>query len=321
MKKMTRSILFLSIVLLALSAGCSGAEPTELVVVIPPTEKEEVVLPSDTPEPTATVVETPTATPLPGSQVLPLDSMASEMPWLPYDRSAVPSVYYFFFDVTKPPFNSALVRQAFASAVDRDVLVDITLDLYAGRMMDPKPATNLTPPEILGRNLYNEIGLPYDPDAAKDFFAQAGYEDGSSFPEVTLLVNVSGAVAPGYDIKMANTAAEMWKEHLGVTVNVEYTHSWNQYLDRLNNDPTEMVKVLWAADYNDPDNFLRELFATEAESNRGHYSNPEFDDLVNQAAVITDPAERQLLYMEAEKILCEIDAAVIPIYHTAINIQ
>lgn len=276
-------------------------------------------MPTDTPEPPPTATEIPTPTSLPGSQVLPIESMAEELPWLPYDNSAVPVVYYYFFNVDKPPFNSALVRKAFASAVDRDVLVDITVDLYASRYKDPHPATNLTPPEILGRDVYGEIGLSYDPGAAKDYFIQAGYEDPSGFPVVTLLVNTSGSTAPGYDIKMAETAAMMWKEHLGVTVNVEYTHSWQEYLDRVANNPTEIVKVGWVADYIDPDNFLRELFATDAGSNLGNYSNPDFDDLVYKAAEISYPAERQLLYLEAEKVLCEMDAGVIPIYHATMS--
>lgn len=314
------SILIIIMIGLLIS-GCSGTDQQQVIVVNPPTKTEAPVLPTDTPEPPPTATDIPTPTPLPGSQVLPLESMAEEMPWLPYDTSAVPSTYYFLFNTAIPPFNSALVRKAFASAVDKDVLVDITVDLYASSIFDPRPATNMTPPEILGRDVYNEIGLSYDPEAAKDYFVQAGYEDASGFPQVTMLVNVGGSTAPGYNIKMAETTAAMWKEHLGVVVNVVYTHTWQEYLDRLHNDAPEIVKVYWAADYNDPDNFLRELFATDADSNRGHYSNPAFDDLVYQAADITDPAERQLLYLEAEKLLCEIDAAVIPIYHATRDIR
>jgi ABC-type transport system substrate-binding protein len=308
------NILALFIISVMIS-GCSSAEEPQSEVVNSSAETEAEVQPTDTPDPLPTATEIPTPTPLPGSQVLPLDSMAEELPWLPLDESAVPGTYYYFFDVLKPPFDNTLVRQAFASAIDRDVLVEITVKLYSNWYINPRSATNMTPPEILGRDVYNEIGLRFDPEAAKDYFIQAGYEDPSGFPEITLLVNVSGATAPGYHIKMAETAAAMWKEHLGVTVNVVYTHSWEEYLDRLENNPTEIVKVFWGADYNDPDNFLRELFATDAGSNSGNYSNPDFDDLVYQAAELTDPAERQLLYLAAEKLLCETDAAVIPIYH------
>ena len=311
------------VILVLLISGCSSPTEIPIQVVNTPAETAIPVLPTDTPEPPPTATEIPAPTSLPGIQVLPIDTLAEEMPWLPYDKSAVPGVYYFLFNTEIPPFNNDLVRKAFASAVDRDVLMEITMTLYGNSIpnFNPHPATNLTPPEILGRDVFNEIGLVYDPSAAKDYFTQAGYEDASGFPEVTMLVNVGGTTAPGYNIKMAETAAALWKEHLGVVVNVVYTHTWQDYLDRLHNDAPEIVKVFWVADYNDPNNFLRDLFASDSEFNRGNYSNPAFDELVYKAAEITDPVERQLLYLEAEKLLCEIDAAVIPIYHATYNIQ
>jgi ABC-type oligopeptide transport system substrate-binding subunit len=50
--------------------------------------------------------------------------------------------------------------------------------------------------------------------------------------------------------------------------------------------------------------------------NFGHFSNPEFDRLVDRAAGMSDPAQRQLLYIEAEQILNEQQAAIIPLFHT-----
>jgi len=43
------------------------------------------------------------------------------------------------------------------------------------------------------------------------------------------------------------------------------------------------------------------------------WSNADYDALVEEAATLTDPAERQALYMEAEQILVYEDAAIIPI--------
>lgn len=305
-------------------SGCGSQEqpiaetsPPEVIVLAPTATTAPPPEPTDTAEPTAL----PSPTPLPGSMVLPLDTLAEGIPWLPYDPAAVPGTYFIMFNFNKPPFNSVLVRQAFAAAVDKQALVDITVDLYASQIFDPKPATNLTPPEVLGRDVTHQIGIAYDPAAAVDLLKQAGYEDTSGFPPVTILVNATGSVAVGYNIKMADTMAAMWQEVLGVAVEVEFIENFSAYGERLRDNPTELVRVFWAADFNDPDNFLRSLFQTGSEFNFGSYSNPEFDRLVEEAAAIQDPAQRQLLYLEAERILCEQDVAVLPIYHAMLDVR
>jgi ABC-type oligopeptide transport system substrate-binding subunit len=72
----------------------------------------------------------------------------------------------------------------------------------------------------------------------------------------------------------------------------------------------------WVADVNDPDNFLREIFNSGSQYNHGKFTSSEFDQLVGKAKSSKDPAERQGLYVQAERLLCETEAALIPLYHT-----
>jgi len=267
-----------------------------------------------TPTSTATATQIPTPTPLPGAQVFPLDSFDEGVPWLPYDNSHVPAVYFINFNVTKPPFDNILVRQAFAAAIDRDAVVEITEKYFSPVVFEPSPATNITPPEVLGRDVYNEIGIPFDPEYAKEVFTQAGYEDPSGFPNVTLLVNVSNNAAKGIHLLAAEKMTEMWKEYLGVDVLIEIL-TYQQFKERIVSDPPELFRVAWVADFNDPSNFLSDLFDSSGGRNFGGYSNSDYYDLIQRASEISDPGERQLLYLEAERILCEIDPVVIPIYH------
>jgi len=292
----------------------SGCSPVEEPPPPPASSTPQPKPPSSTPKPSATATEIPTPTPLPGALVFPLDSFDEGIPWLPYDPAKVPLVYFTFFNLTKPPFDYVLVRQAFAAAIDRDVLVEITEKYFLPEVSDPRPATNLTPPEILGRDLYHEVGIPFDPERAQELFEKAGYMDSSEFPPVTFLVNVSNATAPGIHFVIAKAMADMWKVHLGVDVTVEITN-WGLFKERLSSNPPDMFRLGWAADLNDPDNFLKEIFSSGSDYNYGSYSNIEFDELVLRAREISDPAERQILYIEAERILCETDPAIIPIYH------
>jgi oligopeptide transport system substrate-binding protein len=310
--KKSIGFVFLALLLLV-SSGCGAAATS-----VPPTNTP---LPSPipatfTPEPTATATQIPTPTSLPGAVVLPVDTFKNSNPWLPLDKTARPGTYFFYFNLAKPPFNNALVRQAFAAAIDRETLVKIAAKYGA---TNPKPATTFTPPETLGRDLYNEVGIPFDPARAKELLAQAGYTDASKFPPVTLSINVGGDAAPGFHVKITDEMVKMWEQHLGIQVKVVVVN-WGTYREQIASNPPELFRLSWAADYNDPDNFLREIFSSTAEYNYGKFSNSEFDLLVNRAKNSYDPAERQDLYIQAERILCETEAAVIPIFHSTYNI-
>jgi oligopeptide transport system substrate-binding protein len=59
-----------------------------------------------------------------------------------------------------------------------------------------------------------------------------------------------------------------------------------------------------------------DLFYSENEYNFAHFSDSEYDRLIDEAeALADDPAARQALYIEAERILCEQESVIIPLYH------
>jgi len=277
--------------------------PTMTASPIPPTA---TTTPSPIP-PTETPMPSPT--PLPGKVVYPIDTLAKNIPWIPLDENARPTVHFIAFNTQLPPFNSSLVRQAFAYAVDRQVIYEMAVK-YKAR--EPIPATTFTPPKAMTRDLYNEVGIQFDPAKAKELLAEAGYTDPSSFPVVTLIVNSYGDIAPGARFNMATAMAEMWKTHLGVTVKIEAMIPPG-FGDRLRSNPPEMFWQGWVGE-NDPDSFLREVFHSKSESNYGKFSNTEFDQLVIRAASSREPAERLEMYILAERILCESEAALIPLY-------
>ena len=92
----------------------------------------------------------PSPTPLPGSVVFPIDTLGKGVPWLPMDKSHRPMSVYYGFNFAKAPFNNVLVRQAFAAAVDKQ---EIAQEASHFKFKEVEPATVLTPPEVLGRDL------------------------------------------------------------------------------------------------------------------------------------------------------------------------
>ena len=313
-------ILILLVAMLGLVACQQEAQVEPSPTPIPPTHAPPTAIP--TTEPTYTPVFTPTSTstleptPIPGVMVYPVSSLGDEIPWLPLDEARRPTSVFFTFNLNKPPFNDVLIRKAFAAAVDREKIVEIA-EGFSYR--EAQPATTITPPMVLGRDLYGEVGIPFDPAQAKAYIEEAGYTDMGSFPTVTLLVYSRGEAAPSSYYRMAvDVIIPMWEEYLGITVELNMIGEvgGGKLVNEVKNTQPDIFILGWGADYVDPDNFLRELFNTSAQWNLLDYSNKQFDSLVTQANRSDDPMERLLLYIEAEKFLTEEEAAVIPLFHS-----
>ena len=219
--------------------------------------------------------------------------------------------YYYGFNNEKAPFDNPLVRKAFASAIDRQSLIDYILK--GGQ----KPAQTFTCPGIFGYvdGVAEGIGYPYDPEVAKQFLADAGYPNSEGFPEVTLMYNTSEGHA-----KIAQFIAQSFMDTLNVKVNI-VNQEWKVYLQTCVTDAPQIYRMGWCADYPDANNWVNEVFNSKAGSNYANYNNPAYDALVEQAARETDPAVRLDLYRQAETLICDTDAGIAPIYfYTIVNL-
>ena len=70
----------------------------------------------------------------------------------------------------------------------------------------------------------------------------------------------------------------------------------------------------WSADYPDPDNFLS-IFMSDAGNNRSNWKNAKYDNLINSARTLRDSKVREKIYHQAQKILLEDDAVILPLYY------
>ncbi len=294
------------------TAGTSLAATPPITLAANPTASSTS---SPTVPPTVLPTDKPSPTPLPGSVVLPVTSLGTDIPWLPLDKTRWPAVFVATFNTQAPPFDDPLVRKAFAASVDREAIVEMARKWYA---VDPSPATTFIPPQTLGRDLYGEVGVNYDPILAKDLMAQAGYGDTASFPTVTFIVNSYGDTAPGARYNMARAMADAWHTILGVDVEVQALKP-PAFRERLATNPPELFWIGWTTDPgNDPD-FIRAIYGGEGQYNYGHFQSADFDSLVDRAAASHDAAARQVLYIEAERLLCEIEVGTIPLYFTVFS--
>jgi len=221
-----------------------------------------------------------------------------------FSESSSLDTFYIGFNTQEPPFDDPKVRQAFAMAIDKDVLAEVVLKELV------VPAEGVLPPGMPGFNEDLE-GLPFDPERARELLEEAGGP--GSLGEISLLSSGRGAnVAP-----TITAVAAMWEENLGVSVDLPQLQ-FGQFLQDLDEGNFQTFSLGWIADYVDPQNFLDIKLHSESDNNETMYSNPEVDALLEEARTEQDQARRLELYQQAEEIIVE-DAPWIPLFHGKSN--
>jgi oligopeptide transport system substrate-binding protein len=227
----------------------------------------------------------------------PNDPLHSE-----YLSSDIMSISYLGFNTQKPPFDDPKVRQAFAMAIDRDKIVQVVLK-------DMVPAAHsIMPPGLPG---YNSAATTtsYDPDKAKQLLAESKYGGASGLPKITLSQVGAGATA-GDDIQ---AMVEMWKQNLGVEVEIQQTDQATFWQD-LDKRQYQLFAAGWVMDYPDPEDILDILFNSKSHQNTSAYNNPAVDQLLVQARTEQDSAKRMALYQQVEQQLLT-DMPWVPLYY------
>jgi len=186
------------------------------------------------------------------------------------------------------------VRRAIAYAINKPRIIKYVLDgmaVPADTMLpanDPYHAAHLASPS-------------YDPAKAKTLLDQAGFKDpGGGRPRLVLsyktttdLTRVAIAKAIAADLRQ-----------VGIEVHVE-TLEWGRFKADVEAGHVQMWSLAWVG-FKDPD-IYRFAFATESfppnGGNRGWYSNPQLDLLVDRARTETDVAKRKRDYAQVEQII------------------
>lgn len=224
--------------------------------------------------------------------------------------------YFYGFNTQAEFTDDVRVRRALSMALDRQSLVD---NVTRGGQ---EPAQWFARPGLVAAPTmadHPDLGIAYDPEAA--VAELQGYLDEKGLTadqlDITLMFNTSA----GHQA-IAEAIQQMWATTLGV--NAQLTNQeFAVFLDTIL-DPVatpQVYRLGWCVDYPDANNFTREVFAAGGSQNPNSpdpggigWFNQEFEDLVSQAAAERDPAVRVELYAQAEEILVDTDAAIIPIY-------
>ena len=179
-------------------------------------------------------------------------------------------VYFYRFNVERPPFDDPRVREALNLAIDRELIVREVLRL--GQLA----ATHIVPPGMPGYDApASKIG--FDVERAQALLAEAGHPGGEGLPALGILFNTSESHK-----QIAEVIADQLRRNLGIRVSA-YNQEWQSYLATLRSRDYDMARAGWIGDYQDPNTFL-DMWVTDGGNNQTGWSDARYDALIRAAA-------------------------------------
>jgi oligopeptide transport system substrate-binding protein len=210
--------------------------------------------------------------------------------------------FAFQFNVNVAPFDNVYLRKALNAAIDRESFIN---NVRGGV---GQPAYSWIPPGMPGYDATLGSEYHFDVTQAKAFLAQAGYADGSEVPELHLQYADTGG-----NPTISQFIQQQMKVNLNIDVVIEPMER-AAFSQAVNSEQYTWAWYGWGADYPDPDNWLPELFGTGAGNNHTGYSNPAFDQLMEDAANALDNTQRLAIYAQAQAMVVD-DAPILFMFY------
>lgn len=214
-------------------------------------------------------------------------------------------VYYYGFNLTKPPFKDNLaLRQALSMAIDReDLVTTVTRRGEQAAYGWVRPGISNYEPMSFG---YASLTQDERNQIARRLYKEAGYSEENPL-KIELRYNTSS-----FHRNLAVAVQSMWKDALGVETTL-INEEFQVLLANMNaREITQVFRSSWVGDYDDAHTFLS-VMQSNHPSNTPAYSSEEYDELMAKAAEQTVPKTRRLYLEEAERTLLK-DHPVIPLY-------
>ncbi|WP_030929351.1 peptide ABC transporter substrate-binding protein [Streptomyces sp. NRRL S-646] len=213
-----------------------------------------------------------------------------------------------FYDPNWNKSGSEKVRKGLSMAINRKQITDTIFQKTR------TPATDWTSP-VLGTKGGFQDGLcgsscEYNPSEAKKLVKEGGGLPGG---QVKITYNAdTGSHKEWVDAvcNSINNALGNDKACVGNPVGT-FADFRNRITQKKMSGP---FRAGWQMDYPLIQDFLQPLYYTNASSNDGHWSNKDFDKLVNQANAETDTTKAISLFQDAEKVVRD-NMAAIPLWY------
>ncbi len=202
-----------------------------------------------------------------------------------------------------------LRREAISMAINRP---EITKVIFQDTRT---PASDFTSPVIDGwsDSLDGADVLKYNPDEAKKLWAQADAISPWS-GSFQIAYNADGG-HQGWVDAVTNSI----KNTLGIDASGAPYPTFKEARSAITDRSIQTAfRTGWQADYPGLYNSLGPLYATNASSNDGDYSNPEFDQLLQEGAMDSDLSAANEKFQQAQEVLLK-DLPAIPLWYSNVT--
>ena len=227
---------------------------------------------------------------------LPMDALPdlAKRPNLQVEDVPGTEVQYLAFNLRDPLLGHADVRRAIACAIDRGLIIRTLLRGYA------QPAVSLLPPTHWAWTGDVER-YDYDPARAGRLLDAAGYRRGAGGVRFHLTMKTSTTE----DTRLLAAVLRQELARVGIALDLR-SYEFATFYSDVTRGAFQMYSLRWIGGNEQPDIFSY-VFETKHFSpqgaNRGHYSNPKLDALLEDAARTSQVEERRKDYVEAQQIL------------------
>jgi oligopeptide transport system substrate-binding protein len=202
-----------------------------------------------------------------------------------------------------------LRRAAISKAINREEITDV---IFSGTRT---PAHDFTSPVIDGysEDIPGSEVLDFDADEAKKLWAEA---DAIAPWDGTFQI---GYNADGGHQAWVDAVANQLKNNLGIDASGAPYPTFAEFRTAITDRTIQTAfRTGWQADYPALFNFLGPIYGTDAGSNDGDYSNPEFDALLAEGLAETDLDAANAIFQQAQEILF-VDLPATPLWYATVN--
>jgi peptide/nickel transport system substrate-binding protein len=216
-------------------------------------------------------------------------------PALAVERAPGTVLAYLGFNLRDPILKDVRVRQAFAYALDRRPMIEY---LWHGAA---QPARSVLPPQSWA---YEGNVPPYDhnPDRARELL------DASGYPAVNgVRFHITMKTSTDENTRLMVAVMQQQLREVGIALDIR-SFEFATFFADVTHGVFQMYGLRWIGGNEDPDIFEYAFHSAKFPpngANRGFYSNPKVDALIDQARREVDPNVRRPLYAEVQKIVAD----------------
>jgi len=214
-------------------------------------------------------------------------------PSLAVERAPGTVLAYLAFNLRDPILKDVRVRQAIAYALDRQPMIEY---LWRG---EAQPARSILPPQSWAFD--GQVpSYDHDPGKARELLDAAGYREVNG-----VRFHITMKTSTDENTRLMVAVIQQQLREVGIALDIR-SFEFATFFADVTHGAFQLYGLRWIGGNEDPDIFEYAFHTAKFPpngANRGYYSNPRLDALIDQARREVDPKLRKPIYAEVQRIL------------------